>query len=244
VFCSVAEHYFIFTGKTNNTVFMNTEKSNFSEKDSLALITEMIGKAKDSYHDTGIAAIMWGSVIAFCSLVKISELHFNYKLPFDIFLLTFVAVIPQLLLSHKERKKQNVRTYNQVALDYTWTAFGIAIFLMVFVTNVVFAKLDAFKEVYVSSTGKQDYFRFSEFTAALFLIIYGLPTFITGAVMKFKPMLLGGIVCWVASIACLFTPVKVDLLLTAIATIIAWLIPGIILYKKHLQRKAAMPAHV
>lgn len=223
---------------------MSTDKNSFSERDSLALITEMIGKAKDSYHDTGIAAIMWGSVIAFCALVKVSELHFNYNLPFDIFLLTFVAVIPQILLSYKERKKQTVRTYNQVALDYTWTAFGIAIFLMVFVTNAVFAKLGAFNEAYVSSTGKQDFFRFSEFTAALFLIIYGIPTFITGAVMKFKPMLLGGIVCWVASLLSLFTPVKVDLLLTALSAGIAWLIPGIILYKKHLLRKAAASTNV
>ncbi|MDX1936079.1 MAG: hypothetical protein SFU21_03140 [Flavihumibacter sp.] len=223
---------------------MSTDKNSFSERESLALITEMIGKAKDSYHDTGIAAIMWGSVIAFCSLIKVSELHFNYKLPFDIFLLTFVAVIPQILLSYKERKKQTVRTYNQVALDYTWTAFGIAVFLMVFVTNAVFAKLGSFNEAYVSSTGKQDFFRFSEFTAALFLIIYGIPTFITGAVMKFKPMLLGGIVCWAASLVSLFTPVKIDLLLTALSAGVAWLIPGIILFKKHLQRKAAAQPNV
>lgn len=223
---------------------MSTDKNSFSERESLALITEMIGKAKDSYHDTGIAAIMWGSVIAFCSLIKVSELHFNYKLPFDIFLLTFVAVIPQILLSYKERKKQTVRTYNQVALDYTWTVFGIAVFLMVFVTNAVFAKLGAFNEAYVSSTGKQDFFRFSEFTAALFLIIYGIPTFITGAVMKFKPMLLGGIVCWAASLVSLFTPVKIDLLLTALSAGVAWLIPGIILFKKHLQRKAAAQPNV
>jgi len=223
---------------------MSTDKNSFSERESLALITEMIGKAKDSYHDTGIAAIMWGSVIAFCSLIKVSELHFNYKLPFDIFLLTFVAVIPQILLSYKERKKQTVRTYNQVALDYTWTAFGIAVFLMVFVTNAVFAKLGAFNEAYVSNTGKQDFFRFSEFTAALFLIIYGIPTFITGAVMKFKPMLLGGIVCWAASLVSLFTPVKIDLLLTALSAGVAWLIPGIILFKKHLQRKAAAQPNV
>lgn len=223
---------------------MSTDKNSFSERESLALITEMIGKAKDSYHDTGIAAIMWGSVIAFCSLIKVSELHFNYKLPFDIFLLTFVAVIPQILLSYKERKKQTVRTYNQVALDYTWTAFGIAVFLMVFVTNAVFAKLGAFNEAYVSNTGKQDFFRFSEFTAALFLIIYGIPTFITGAVMKFKPMLLGGIVCWAASLVSLFTPVKIDLLLTALSAGVAWLIPGIILFKKYLQRKAAAQPNV
>ena len=44
-----------------------TEK-NLSEKESLQLITEMIGKAKSSYHSKGSSAIMWGVLIFFCSI--------------------------------------------------------------------------------------------------------------------------------------------------------------------------------
>ena len=53
-----------------------TEKA-LSEKESLALITQMIHKAKSSYHDTGIGAMMWGAIIAVCSLVKLSGIHFE-----------------------------------------------------------------------------------------------------------------------------------------------------------------------
>ena len=64
---------------------MNEEKK-LSKEESLALITQMINKAKSSYHDAGIGTMMWGAVIAVCSLMKLSEVQFNYKLPFDIYI--------------------------------------------------------------------------------------------------------------------------------------------------------------
>ncbi|HWR32676.1 MAG TPA: hypothetical protein VN451_04095, partial [Chitinophagaceae bacterium] len=67
---------------------MNQQEKTLSEKESIALIATMINKAKDSYHNTGIGSIMWGVVIAVCSLVKLAEVHFHFKLPFDIYLLT------------------------------------------------------------------------------------------------------------------------------------------------------------
>ena len=67
---------------------MSQAEKQFTEKESLDLIATMINKAKNSYHDTGISAMMWGAVIAVCSLVKLSELHFDYRLPFDIYWLT------------------------------------------------------------------------------------------------------------------------------------------------------------
>jgi len=85
------------------------EEKMMSEKESLALITTMINKAKQSFFDTGISAIMWGAVIAFCSLEKLAELQFGYQLPIDIFILTFIAVIPQIVFSIRESKQRNVK---------------------------------------------------------------------------------------------------------------------------------------
>jgi len=82
-----------------------------TEQESLALITQMIKKAKDSCHNTGITSIMWGAVIAVCSLVKLSELQFDYRFPFDIYLLALVAVIPQVFISIREKKKRKVKSF-------------------------------------------------------------------------------------------------------------------------------------
>lgn len=224
---------------------MEQQEKPLSEKESLALITMMINKAKDSYYDTGISAMMWGAVIAFCSLEKLAELQFGYRLPFDIYLLTIVAVIPQIILSIRENKERKVKSYDDAYMDYIWTGFGICIFLMIVITNVIYNNLDpAIRHYNELAKGRTDWtdFDFSEFTMPLFLMLYGLPTFITGAACKFRPMLWGGLFCWACCVVALFTSIKIDLLLTAASAIMAWFIPGILMqkeYRKYIKEKAA-----
>lgn len=218
---------------------MGTDERQLTEKESLDLIATMINKAKNAYYETGVSAIMWGILIAICSLEKLAELQFGYRLPFDIFLLTLVAIIPQVIISARENKQRKVRTYDEEYIDYVWIAFGICIFLMIFIVNVVFNAWEPFATDYEKLTGHFPPVRPGEFVPALFLLLYGLPTFITGAACKFKPMLWGGIICWACCIITLFTPIKIDLLLTAASAIMAWLIPGIIIKREHSQYKKA-----
>ena len=212
---------------------MTQQEKQLTEKESLALITQMINKAKDSYHATGMGAMMWGAVIAICSMVKLSEIHFEYRLPFDIYLLTIVAIIPQIFLTIREKKERKVKTYDDAYMDYIWLGFGICIFLLIFITNAVFRVWEPVAIEYRELTGHRSPFRFSEFISPLFLLLYGLPTFITGAACKFKPMLWGGIFCWVCCLVTVFTAIKIDLLLTAASAIMAWFIPGILMEREY-----------
>jgi len=217
-----------------------------SEQESLQLITTMINKAKESYYDTGISAMMWGAVIAICSLEKLAELQFGYSLPFDIYLLTFAAVIPQIYLSIKENKSKKVKSYDDTYLDYIWLSFGICIFLVIMISNVIQNNLNPLIEN-VNAAGHRDWtqFRLGEYIMSFYLMLYGLPTFITGAACRFKPMLWGGLFCWVSCIAALFTEIRIDLLLTALSAILAWLIPGILMQKEYrLYKKEQAVQHV
>ncbi len=222
---------------------MTQQEKQLTEKESLALITQMINKAKDSYHATGMGAMMWGAVIAICSMVKLSEIHFEYRLPFDIYLLTIVAIIPQIFLTIREKKERKVKTYDDAYMDYIWLGFGICIFLLIFITNAVFRVWEPVAIEYRELTGHRSPFRFSEFISPLFLLLYGLPTFITGAACKFKPMLWGGIFCWVCCLVTVFTTIKIDLLLTAASAFIAWFIPGVLMereYKVYKKEQASI----
>lgn len=212
-----------------------TEKT-LTEKESLDLITQMINKAKDACHDTGITAIMWGTVIVICSLVRLSELHFGYRLPFDIYLLTLFAVIPQLYFTIRQKKKSKVRTYDDLFMDGLWFGFGISIALLIVITTVMFREWDLVNDQYEKLTGSAG-FKLYEYSASFFLLLYGMPTFVTGVSMRFKPMLWGGLLCWASCIAAVFTPVKADLLLVAVSAAGAWLIPGIIMERDYQKAK-------
>lgn len=213
-----------------------------SEKESLDLIAQMINKAKDACHDTGVTAMMWGVVIAVCSLVRLAELHFHFRLPFDIYLLTLAAVIPQIYFSIKEKRQRKVKTYDDGFIDSLWLAFGVCIFLLVFITSAMYRQWDPAADRFKEITAMSIPFKLYEYNAAFFLLLYGLPTFVTGVSMKFKPMLLGGLCCWACCIISLYTTIKIDLLLTALSAIMAWFIPGIIMEKDYRKAKKELAA--
>jgi uncharacterized protein with PQ loop repeat len=214
---------------------MEQPEKKLSEKESLDLITSMINKAKDSYHDTGIGPIMWGSVVIICSLITYAEIVFKFELPFDIWLLTLAAIIPQIIISYRENKSKKVRNYNEIAMDYVWITFGVSIFLLIHTNAGIYRGLEkGFGDAVKTSS-----FQFYDYTTPLFLIIYGFPTFVTGGIMKFKPMLFGGIFCWVCSVLAVYTPPLTDLLLMAASAFFAWLLPGILINRNCRKKRMA-----
>jgi hypothetical protein len=214
-------------------------ENKMTEQESLLLIHQMINKAKNSYHDTGIGPILWGSVITFCSLVTYCRVQFGFKLPFDIWFLTLIAIVPQIFIAIKEGRINKAKHYDDKVFDYVWISFGIAIFLLTFINANVIEKLNPVFQVYIDVKGGRPSFDYGSFMGSFFLMLYGIPTFITGAGRNFKPMLLGGIICWVCCIVSVYTKFKIDMLLTAFAATMAWLIPGIILWVKYQKKLKA-----
>jgi len=125
-------------------------------------------------------------------------------------------------------------------MDSLWLAFGISIFLLIFITNMAFNAWEPVAKEYGTITGHPAASPLIEFISPLFLLLYGMPTFVTGMTMKFKPMLWGGILCWVCCVIAVFTPFKIDLLLTAFAAVVAWLIPGILLERDYRAAKRGL----
>ncbi len=186
-----------------------------SHNQSLAIIEEMIHKARNSYHESGTSALLWGSVIMFCSAVTFGNTWWKVDALNAVWWLTFIAVVPQIIISIREGKAQKFKSHTADAMSGIWIAFGIGIFLVSFYTSAVRPAN----------------------SATLFLILYGMPTFATGYANRFLPMIVGGIVCWVAAIISLYTPSRIDLLLFFVAAFFAWFLPGLILRRTYLKEK-------
>ncbi len=195
------------------------EEENLSEMESLRLINEMISKAKSSFVTTGAASMVWGALIVFCSLLTWLQIYLNYFFFVDVWSLTLVAVFFQVYFSIRERKLRNFLAHDETITTYVWSAFGICIFLLSF---------------YNSKFGNND-----QSISSLFMLLYGIPTFITGGVYKNKPMIAGGILCWGLCIISMFTENTTDMLLMAASGLFAWLIPGIILWSSYQKKRAA-----
>lgn len=78
---------------------------------------------------------------------------------------------------------------------------------------------------------------FAPSSYSLFILLYALPTFTTGIVKNYKPMIVGAILTYVLFIISCYTSTKYDMLAGTIAAISCWLIPGLILRRNYLQQK-------
>ncbi len=190
-----------------------TEEKQMSDKESLELITSMINKAKNRFSENGFLYLLWGWVILICCLVQFSLLYFfNYEDAYYIWYLTWIAVIVYLFYLNKKKKTRIMRTYTDEINGFVWLVFIICTALLVFIL------INAEAVNYINPA---------------ILVMYGMPTFLSGIILKFRPLIIGGISCWLLSLLSLFTEYDFQLLLIAIAVIAAWLIPGYLLQKKY-----------
>lgn len=223
---------------------MKTEKV-LTEQESLALITEMIGKARNHFHESGTSAILWGTVVSFCGFVSFAQAYWKFEIGFDIWLLALVAIVPQIIISIKEARRHLVKTHSQSAIDTVWTIYGISIFALIFYINIVPGIVDHFyaankvqllqKDLVTGIVS--DHHVYIPSASSLLLIIYAFPTICTGIINRFRPMIIGAIICYALFIASLFTTTVYDFLFMGLAGICNWLIPGIILRNRYMQVK-------
>lgn len=211
----------------------------FSQQESLKLITEMIQKAKKTFHERGTSSILWGSVIAFCGLFSFARMQWRFDIGFDVWLLTLAAFIPQAFISIKERRERTVLTHNQATLNHVWIVYGISIFALVFYFNIVPAVTDKQllsegRQLFQrTGAGEEPFHYFPASSGSLLLMLYAIPTFITGLTYRFKPMIIGAVICYAFFIASLFTDTRLDMLFNGLAAVCNWLIPGLLLRRRY-----------
>jgi hypothetical protein len=193
----------------------NLQEEPLTSEQSLELITNMISRAKNDYYDTGISALLWGSVIIFCCLVTYANQRLKWA-PLDyIWFLTVVAVIPQVIISIRERKRMGYKSHERDLIGGVWLSYAIAIFLFSYIDS----KLNIGQDV------------------PIYLTLFGIPTFATGYGRRFKPMIIGGLACWVFAILALFIRNLDALFFMAAGALLAWFIPGLLLRRCYLKAK-------
>jgi hypothetical protein len=214
---------------------------------SLELITSMIQKAKGGVNDNGTGALLWGTVVTVAGILGFVKYnispHYNWL---DPWLLCVFALIPQIFLTIQEKKaKKLVKQYDTELLDAVWTVYGLSIFMMVAYFNLVgFAA----KENYIAigktvqlknlTTGEiVDNYYNTYSSMSLLILLFCIPTLITGIGKKNKPMLYGGILSVIFFSVSLFTNTMWDNLLAGLTGLFNWFIPGLYMRKEYLKAR-------
>ena len=195
---------------------MESDEIRMTEKESMELIASMINKAKGRVNETGTLYLLWGWLILICCIVQFIGLHFfNYINSYYIWFSTWILLFYQFFYIGKRKNASKVKTYTSEINGFVWLVFFICLMLVIFIGN---------------------YLKKYEMINPVVLVLYGMPTFLSGIILKFKALIIGGICCWVLSILSVFILGDFQLLLVSAAVISAWIIPGYI-FKQNFKKE-------
>lgn len=190
------------------------EEKELTAQESFYLIEGMINKAKDKFAENGFLYLLWGWVVFFCAITQYILIMFtNFPKPEMVWGITWLVVAFQIFYLSKKEKNKKVKTYTDELIGYVWMVFGFTMFIIGFILG----KNNQWTSMYPIIIG-----------------LYGMPTFLSGAIMKFKPLKIGAIFCWIFAILSTFFALQNSLLFIAAAVIVAWIIPGYLLRQKFI----------
>lgn len=197
------------------------DDENISGSESLVIIESMINKAKNQFSENGHLYLLWGWAVFICSLAQFILMNYvHYEKHYLVWFSMWAVLVYQVIYLRKKRKRQRVRTYTDEIVGFVWLSFFILMVLFGFLFGKIF-----------------DPDKYYAFIDPAFLALYGMPTFLSGIILKFRPLIIGGICCWGLAIIAVFIPPQYHLLLLPAAMVIAWIIPGYMLRKKYIQQR-------
>jgi hypothetical protein len=187
---------------------MKPDSENLSAQESLNIITAMIREAKGNVRKNSFYFLLWGWVIAAANFGMYLLIQFHYERPYIVWSITIPTWIFSLYKGFKHDKSERTTTHLEVINAWLWVCFGICIFTLVAVGSKINYQLNP-----------------------LILTISSIPTFVSGIIIRFKPLMWGGVALWILGIVSFITPYDTQPLVGAVAVLCAYLVPGYLLKK-------------
>lgn len=194
------------------TVYMEKD---MSPHESLSIIRSMIDKTKHTLSDHSHYFLIWGYAVFLGCFIQFSLMKAGYEHHYQAWWITIAALVVHVLFAIRDSRKEKVSTYVGEANGALWMGIGFSFMVLAF----IFSKL-----------GWQYCFPF-------YILFYGLGTFVSGSLLKFKPLIIGGATCYVLAAIATYVEYDIQLLLTAGSILISYIIPGHLLRSQYRKQK-------
>jgi hypothetical protein len=189
-------------------------EENFSPQESLRLIQSMITKTKQDISDKSIYFLVWGWItfIAFTAEFILKHIY-QYEKHYQVWWLVVVGVAFSVWYGKKEGKNRTVQTYIGDSIKYLWIGMGIAYFVL----SMILSRSGWDKTVF-----------------PFYILLYGLGTFISGSILQFRPLVIGGIIAFGLAIGAAYIEYDYQMLFGAAAILVSYIIPAYMLRARKL----------
>lgn len=201
-------NYFMFA-ETFKT--METEEKNLNSKESLDLIADMIRQAKGNIRGEYMFFLIWGWTVTIACVLQYILISFKAAAHPEI---AWLVMIPAFIYSfwygYRKGKTAKVTTYTDTIYGHVWLAFLVSYFIILFFMKSLNFNINP-----------------------LILILAGASTYLSGIVIRFKALIYGGIILWASAVINFLITDELQLLITAAAIVLGYLVPGYCLRSKN-----------
>lgn len=186
---------------------MKTDEKVLKPEESLQIIEKMIQRTKSNLHDSSFYFLLWGWIVLIGIIGHTYLAHFtNFSKPYLVWLIIILGLIINIIYGMRQGKKKRITTHVDKINFMTWIAYLVSYTI----TLAFMSKLNY------------------NIVPVIFLLT-GNATFLTGIVIKFKPLIWGGIVFWIGAIGLFTLPGNLNIWIPPVAIILGYLIPGYLL---------------
>lgn len=185
---------------------MENEEKQLTQEESLKIIHEMIAAAKNDVKADAFIFLLWGWLVFVASIAQfiLVNLHVSWNsIPW---MLMPVGGIITAVYSFMKGKKDRTKTNVTESLKYTWIAFTVALLIILFFNSMNYLQV-----------------------LPIIMALYGMGLFLSGGALRFKPLMIGGIFCWICAVAGFEIQNMYQLLILATAVLGGYIIPGYLL---------------
>ena len=173
----------------------------------------MISKTKQDISDNSIYFLVWGWITFIaCAGQFILKHILQYEQHYQVWWLVVIGIIFSIYQGIKDGKKQNAKTYVGDSIKYLWMGMGISYFVL----SMILSKIGWGSAVF-----------------PFFILLYGLGTFISGNILQFKPLIIGGIIAWALAIGAVYVTYDYQMLFGAAAILVSYIIPAYLLRSRN-----------
>ncbi len=179
-------------------------------EESLRIITEMINRTKVNIRNSSFHLLFWGWLILACSLSEyLLWKYTEISSPWYVWFFVIPGVFVSFIYGFSKGRKSRFHTYADSIYVWTWMAFLIASLVL-----------------FIILSDKM------QFVAPYILTLAAMPTFLSGFIIRFRPLILGGITFWIFALVARFAGNEVSSLAVPVAMLTGYLIPGYMLKRK------------
>ena len=196
----------------------NKESNIIDENQSLTVIKEMIAVSRIKLRQDGILFIVWGWVLFYVSFSGFitRSIVLTYQMNRIISRLGIIlgAAAALFTIYYLIRQRKKVQTYIGISLRYVWTS----LFLSTVLVNLI--QMNVLHSINF------------ELQHPLFMVLMAFAVTVTGGILRHRLIIIGGAVFGALALTASYLGLKEQLLLEAVAWMIAFIVPGHILFAK------------